>query len=50
MGFPGGSVSKDSTCNARDPGWIPRLGRYPQGGNSNPLQYSYLGNLMDRES
>ena len=26
-GFPGGSVDKESTCKARDPGVIPRLGR-----------------------
>jgi len=25
-----------------------RLGRYPEGGNSNPLQYSCLENPMDR--
>ena len=26
MGFPGSSASKESTCNAGDPGSIPRLG------------------------
>ena len=26
-GFPGGPDSKESACNARDPGAIPRLGR-----------------------
>ena len=30
-------------------GSIPRLGRYPGGGNGDPLQYSCLGNPMDRE-
>ena len=32
MGFPGGSVGKESACNARDAGSIPRLGRFPGGG------------------
>ena len=27
--FPGGSVSKESACCARDPGLIPRSGRSP---------------------
>ena len=31
-------------------GLIPGLGRYPKGGNGNPLQHSCLGNLMDREA
>ena len=34
--------------DARDMGLIPGLGRYPQVGNGNPLQYSCLGNPMDR--
>ena len=29
-------------------GSVPGLGRAPGGGNGNPFQYSYLGNLMDR--
>ena len=28
MGFPDSSVGKESTCNARDPGSNPGLGRY----------------------
>ena len=32
----------------RDEGAIPGLGRSPREGNDNPLQYSCLGNLMDR--
>ena len=28
-GFPSGSEGKDSACNARDPGLIPELGRFP---------------------
>ena len=39
---------KNPPVNAGDTGSIPELGRYPGGGNSNPLQYSSLGNLMDR--
>jgi len=33
MGFPGGSVGEKSTCNAGDPGSVPRLGRSPGEGN-----------------
>ena len=47
-GFPGGSEVKVSACNAGDPGSIPGLGRSPGEGNSNPLQYSCLENLVDR--
>ena len=32
----------------RDAGSIPGSGRYPGGGNSNPLQYSSLENPMGR--
>ena len=48
QGFPGGSDGKESACNAGDLGLIPGLGRSPGEGNGNPLQYSCLGNLMDR--
>ena len=48
MGFPAGSDSKESVCNAGDLGLIPELGRSPGEGNGNPLQYPYLGNPMDR--
>ena len=48
MGFSGGSVSKESACNAGDLGSIPGLGRPPGGGHGNPLQYSCLENPMDR--
>ena len=47
MGFPGGSVGKESACNAPDPSLIPGSGRPPEEGNGNPLQYSCLGNAMD---
>ena len=48
--FPCGSDGKQSACNARDPDSIPGLGRFPGEGNSYPLQYSCLGNSMDRGS
>ena len=47
LGFPGGSDSKESTCNAGDLGSIPGLGRSPGGGNSYSLQYSGLENSME---
>ena len=47
-GFPGGSDSKASTCNAGDLGLIPGLGRSPEEGKGNALQYSCLGNPTDR--
>ena len=46
-GFPGGSDSKASACNAGDQGLIPGSGRFPGEGNGNPLQYSCLENSMD---
>ena len=48
LGFPGGSDSKESACDAGDPGLIPGLGRSPGEGNGNPLQYPCLENAMDR--
>ena len=42
MGFPDSSVSKESACNAEDPGSIPALGRSPAEGKGYPLQYSGL--------
>ena len=53
MGFPSGSVVKNPPANAGDTGdggSIPGLGRSPGRGNGNPLQYSCLGNPMDRRS
>ena len=49
MGFPGGSDSKESACNAGDPGSIPGLGRSPGEGDGYPLQYSCLENPMTGE-
>ena len=48
MGFPGGSVGKEFTCNAGDRDSIPGSGRCPGGGHGNPLQHSRLENPMDR--
>jgi len=47
VGFPGGSVGKESTCNAGDLGPTSGLGRSPGEGNSYPLQYSGLKNTID---
>ena len=47
-GFPGGSDGKESACNTGDLDSIPGFGISPGEGNSNPLQYSGLGNPMDR--
>ena len=48
VGFAGVSDGKESTCNVRDTGSIPELGRSPGEGNGFPLQYSGLENSMDR--
>ena len=47
-GFPGGSVIKNPPANAGNVGSIPGLGRSSGEENGNPLQYSYLGNPMDK--
>ena len=46
MGFPGGTMVETLPANAGDVGSIPGLERSP--GRGNPLQYSCLGNPMDR--
>ena len=49
--FPGGKEVKNPPANAgdtRNMGSIPGEGRSPEVGNGNPLQYSHLGNSMDR--
>ena len=48
--FPDGSAGKEPVCNVGELGWIPGSGRSLGKGNGNPLQYSCLGNLMDREA
>ena len=45
--FPGGSGGKASAYNAGNWGPLPGLGRSPEEGNGNPLQYSCLENTMD---
>ena len=52
MGFPGGTHSKEPTCqrrlDIRNMGPIPGLERSLGGGHGNPLQYSCLENALDR--
>ena len=51
--FLDSSRGKESTCHARDAedmDSIPGLGRSPGEGNSNPLQYFCLENLMYRKT
>ena len=51
IGLPWWLISKESVLNAGDTGdvgSIPGSGSSPGEGNGNPLQYSYLGNPMDR--
>ena len=48
MGFPHGSASKESVCNARDPDSISGWGQSPGGGKGYTYQYSCLENPMDR--
>ena len=48
LGFSGGSDSKESTCNAGDPGLIPGSGRSAGENNGYPLQCSCLEYSMDR--
>ena len=43
-----GSDGKESAYNAGDQGLTPGSGRSPGKGNGNPLQYSCLGNPMDK--
>ena len=53
MGSPGGSVGKESACNAgdaRDVSSVPGLARSLRGGQCNPLQYSCLENPMNRRA
>ena len=50
LGLPWWLSSKEPACQAGDSGSILGLGRSPGEGNSNPLQYSCLGNPMARGS
>ena len=47
LDFPAGSAGKESTCNVRDLGSIPGLGRSPGEEKGYPLQYASLENAMD---
>ena len=49
-GFPGGTNSKESACNAGDLGLIPESGRSPGEGNGYSLQCSCLESSMDRRA
>ena len=48
LGFPGGSAVQNLPANAGSVGSIPGLRRSPGEWNGNPLQYSCLGNPMNR--
>ena len=51
LGFSGGSVDRETACNAGDAGdtgLIPESGRSPGKENGNPPQYFCLGNPMNR--
>ena len=50
LGFPGGSAGEEPSCNVRDLGLIPGLGRCPGGGHGNPLLYSCLENAHGQRS
>ena len=56
VGFPGSLAGKESTCNAGDPGSIPRSRSSPGEGIGYPLQYSgsdskeYAWNAGDLDS
>ena len=49
-GFPSGSEVKNVPTNAENVGSIPGLGRSPEEGNGNPLQYSCLETPVEREA
>ena len=51
LGFPGGASGKELTCSAgdlRDMGSVLGWGRSRGEGHGNPLQYSCLGDPMER--
>ena len=49
-GFPGWLILEEYTCNVGDTGSITESGRSPGERNNNPVQYSCLGNPVDREA
>ena len=50
LGFPGGSVSRESICKVGDLSLIPELGRSSGRGHGNSLQYSCLENPHGQRS
>jgi len=48
IGLPWWLSSKEFACQAGEVSSNPGLGRSPGEGNGNPLQYSCLGNPVDR--
>jgi len=48
LGLPWWLSGKESACNAGDIGLIPGWGRCHGDGHGNTVQYSCLGNPMDR--
>ena len=50
QGFPGDLDCKESACSMGELSLVPGPGRSPGGGHGNPLQYSCLGNPMEREA
>ena len=50
MGFPGSSNDEKFISSAEDLGSVPGLGRFPGGGQGNPLQYSCLENPRGQRS
>jgi len=50
LDFTGGSVVRNPPAKVGAAGSIPGMGRSSGEGNGNPLQYSCLGNPMDREA
>ena len=46
--LPKGFLGKESACQGRRYGLDPWVGKIPGGGNDNSLQYSWLGNPIDR--
>ena len=48
MGCPGGLLVKNPSASVGDVGSIPGSGSFLREGNGNSLQYSCLGNPMDR--
>ena len=47
-GLPRWLSGKESASSVGDIGLVPRSGRSPAEGNSNPFQYAWVENLMDR--